>query len=182
METQSVVRFRIPRDVWLGLGGIVFGAAYWLKADGIPISPLDGAVNAAMIPKSLASLLIMFCLIMMVRAIAIEMVFVRAARSANTTTAPVRPKEAGAYYFSLRQHIRAAGVIGIGVAYLMVLPWLGYVLSVILLFLAMSIYMGAKAGLYTVGVAIGLSIIFYALFVVVLAIPLPAGFWPSLMP
>lgn len=182
METQSAVRFRIPRDVWLGLGGIVFAGAYWWNADGIPISPLDGAVNAAMIPKVLAYLLIGFCLIMMVRALAVEALFLQAARAARADVVPERPKEEGAHYFTLRQHFRATGVIAIGIGYLLVLPWLGYVPSVILLFLAMSIYMGAKAGLYTVAVAVVVSAVFYGLFVKILAIPLPAGFWPTLLP
>jgi hypothetical protein len=180
METQSAVRFRIPRDVWLGLGGITFAAAYWWSADRIPISPLDGAVNAAMIPKTLAYLLIGFCVIMMVRALAIEALFLRAAKVARAQTEPERPKEAGTYYFSLQQHLKAIGVIAIGIAYLLVLPWLGYVPSVILLFLAMSIYIGAKANLYSLGVAVVVAVVFYGLFVMLLGIPLPAGFWPSL--
>lgn len=181
METQSAVHFRVPRDVWLGLGGIVFAGAYWWSADGIPISPLDGAVNAAMIPKTLAYLMIGFCAIMMARALAIEVLFLRAARAARTQTVPERPREAGAYYFSLQQHLKAAGVIGIGIAYLLALPWLGYVLSVILLILAMSIYIGAKASLYTAGVAVVIATVFYGLFVQILGIPLPAGFLPSLL-
>ncbi len=181
MAMQSAVHFRIPRDVWLGLGGIVFAGAYWWSADRIPISPLDGAVNAAMIPKTLAYLLIGFCAIMMVRALAIEILFLRAARAANTPAVVERPREAGAYYFSLRQHLKAAGVIAIGIAYLLVLPWLGYVLSVVLLILAMSTYIGAKASLYTAGVAVVVAAVFYGLFVQILGIPLPAGFWPLLL-
>jgi small-conductance mechanosensitive channel len=180
MKTQSAVHFRIPRDVWLGLGGICFAGAYWWSADRIPISPLDGAVNAGMIPKALAYLLIGFCAIMMLRALAVEALFLRAARAARSDTVPERPREAGAHYFSLVQHLKAAGVIVIGIAYLLVLPWLGYVLSVILVIMAMSIYIGAKASLYTAGVALGIAVIFYGLFVQILGIPLPAGFWPSL--
>jgi hypothetical protein len=133
-----------------------------------------------MIPKTLAYLLIGFCVIMMVRALAIEALFLRAAKVARAQTEPERPKEAGTYYFSLQQHLKAIGVIAIGIAYLLVLPWLGYVPSVILLFLAMSIYIGAKANLYSLGVAVVVAVVFYGLFVMLLGIPLPAGFWPSL--
>jgi len=182
METQTDIRFQIPRDVWLGLGGIAFAGAYWWKAARIPISPLDGAVNAAAIPIALAYAMIIFCVIMMVRAIAVEIMFVRAAKAARTGKPAERPKEAGAHYFSGREHLRAAGVIGIGIVYLLILPRLGYIPSIIALFFAMSVYMGAKAGAYTAALAVGIAVFFYILFVQILGIPLPAGFWPTLLP
>lgn len=182
METQTDVRFQIPRDVWLGLGGIAFAGAYWWKAARIPISPLDGAVNAAAIPIALAYAMILFCIIMILRAIAVEWMFVRAAKAARTGTAAQRPKEAGAYYFSSREHLRAAGVIVIGIVYLLLLPRLGYIPSIAALFFAMSVYMGAKVGAYTAALAAGIAVFFYVLFVQILGIPLPSGFWPSLLP
>ncbi len=182
METQSDVRFQIPRDVWLGLGGIVLAGAYWWKAARIPISPLDGAVNAAAIPMALAYAMVLFSTILILRAIAIEMMFVRAAKAARTGKKAARPKEAGAHYFSAREHLRAAGVIGIGIIYLLLLPRLGYVLSITALFFAMSVYMGAKVGAYTAALAVGIAVFFYLLFVQVLGIPLPAGIWVSLLP
>jgi hypothetical protein len=58
---------------------------------------------------------------------------------------------------------------------------LGYILSAALLILTTSIYIGAKANLQTLSVAGVVALIFYALFVLLLDIPLPAGFWPSLL-
>ncbi|MBD3765819.1 MAG: tripartite tricarboxylate transporter TctB family protein, partial [Rhodobacterales bacterium] len=78
------------------------------------------------------------------------------------------------------QHLKAAGVLAIGIGYLLILPWLGYVPSMALLVGATSIYIGARAGAYSVGVAVAVAVAYDLLFVRLLDIPLPAGFWPSL--
>jgi putative tricarboxylic transport membrane protein len=63
---------------------------------------------------------------------------------------------------------------------LLILPYLGYVVSVILLIGSVSVFMGAKADLKTVGVAVGAAVVLYGIFVFVLSIPLPPGFWAQL--
>jgi hypothetical protein len=176
---SSAPRFRIPRDVWIGLLAFAFGAWYWRAAGDIPISPLDGVVNAAALPRMLATAMMIFSVLLILRALLIEAMFLRAARRAAGIT-PERPAIEG-QAFTAHQHLKAAGVIVIGIAYLLILPWLGYVPSVILLMVAMSVFIGARAGLYTVAVATVIAVIFYLLFVRLLDIPLPAGFWPSLL-
>lgn len=160
---------------------MIFAGAYWMGADGIPISPLDGAVNAAAMPKALAAALAGFSLLLIVRSLLVEWMFFRAAKSgdAKGRKAPATAEDDGKG-MTLRQHLRAAGVVLIGVIYLLILPHLGYLLSATLLVFAMSVYLGAKAGLYTAAVAIVLSVVFYLLFVQLLHIPLPVGFWPTL--
>ncbi|PWK53609.1 hypothetical protein [Silicimonas algicola] len=44
-----------------------------------------------------------------------------------------------------------------------------------------SIYIGARAGVYTLGVSAMLAVAYYLLFVRFLDIPLPVGIWPSLI-
>lgn len=176
---SSAPRFRIPRDVWIGLAAFALGAWYWRAAGDIPISPLDGIVNASALPRMLAIAMMLFSVLLVLRALLVEYMFLRAARQRSGAT-PVRPETEGRE-FTTRQHLKAAGVVAIGIAYLLILPWLGYIPSVMLLMLAMSLYIGARAGLYTLGVAIVIAVVFYLLFVRLLGIPLPAGFWPSLL-
>jgi hypothetical protein len=180
MNTPSAVKFRIPRDVWIGLVTLVGAGLYWRAADGIPISPLDGIVNAGALPKALAWALMIFSVLLILRALLTEWMYLRAARKAVSYVAD-RPEEEGAKDFTKAQHLKALGVLGIGVAYLLVLPVLGYILSATLLILTMSLYIGAKLNRHTLVVAPGVALIFYALFVLLLDIPLPAGFWPSLL-
>jgi putative tricarboxylic transport membrane protein len=178
MSNVSSVRFRIHRDVWIGLGTIAFSLLYWLAADDIPISPLDGQVNAAMIPKTLASAMVMFSLLLIGRSLLVEWMFVTAARKA---AGPVdRPVDEEAKIFTKAEHLKAVGVLVIGIAYLLVLPWLGYIVSMALLIFVVSVYIGAKAGWYSAAVGVVLAVCYYLLFVRLLSIPLPAGLWPTL--
>ena len=180
MNNPSEVRFRIPRDVLVGFGTLAFAGLYWLAADGIPISPLDGIVNAGAMPKALAVAMMIFSVLLILRAILTEFMYLKAARRAAGVPAS-RPEDETFNKFSFSQHLKAFGVVVIGIVYLLILPWLGYILSVVLLISVMSIYIGAKAGAYTLGVAVGVATCFYLLFVQLLDIPLPSGFWPSLL-
>ncbi len=179
MSNPSAVSFRIPRDIWIGLVTMAFAGLYWSAADGIPISPLDGIINAGALPKALAVAMMIFSLLLILRALLTEMMYLRAARRAVGSPAD-RPEEEGSKAFSFPQHMKAFGVLVIGVAYLLVLPWLGYIVSATLLIIVMSVYIGAKASAYTLGVAFVTALIFYLLFVQLLDIPLPSGFWPTL--
>lgn len=179
MNTPSAVKFRVPRDIWIGIVTLIFAGMYWQAADGIAISPLDGIVNAGALPKMLALALMLFSILLMLRALLTEVLYLRAARRAAGIVAN-RPEEEAGKQFSNAQHLKAAGVLGIGIVYLLILPYLGYIVSVALLIGVMAVYIGAKPNAYTVSVAVGITIIFYLLFVQFLDIPLPSGFWPSL--
>lgn len=179
MNNPSEVRFKTPRDVWIGLATLVFAGLYWRAADGIPISPLDGIVNAGAMPKALATAMIVMSLLLILRAVLTEVMYVRAARRAAGPPAE-RPEDEEFKKFTVPQHMKAFGVLVIGIAYLLVLPTLGYFVSATLLITVMSVYIGAKAGAYTLAVAVGVALSFYLLFVRLLDIPLPPGFWPML--
>lgn len=178
MTPLSAPRFRIPRDVWIGLLALAFGGWYWRAAGDIPISPLDGIVNAAALPRALAVAMMAFAVILILRALALEALYLRAARRAQGPVAD-RPEEEGRR-FTPMQHLKAVGIVAIGIAYLLILPWLGYVPSVVFLVVATSVYIGARAGAYTLGVGVVLAVLYYLLFVRLLDIPLPAGIWPGL--
>ncbi len=179
MQGQGAIRFQVPKDLWIGLFFLGLALAYRYQAGLIPISPLDGAVNAAAMPKLFAGALAIFSVLLVIRALAVEALFVRAARKAALAKAPKR--ETDGIKFTPREHLRAVGVLLFGLGYLILLPYLGYVLSVILLIAALAVYMGTKPSPKVLGIAALVGVIFYLLFVRLLSIPLPAGFWPGLM-
>ena len=66
---SSAPRFRIPRDVWIGLAALALGAWYWRAAGDIPISPLDGIVNATVLPHMLGIAMMLFSVLLILRAV-----------------------------------------------------------------------------------------------------------------
>jgi hypothetical protein len=71
-------------------------------------------------------------------------------------------------------------MLAIGVAYLVVVPWLGYVLSLAGLIGATASLQGGGLDRRAIAVAIGGAIVCWLLFVVLMRSPQPAGFWLSL--
>jgi putative tricarboxylic transport membrane protein len=173
---------RVPQDVWIGLVMLGAAVAYWYGADGIPISPLDGAVNAAAMPKALAYALGALSLLLIVRALSVEVMAQRAAASAGVDAAPAAPLPTPEQLAKRRHaHLRAAGMLAFGVAYLLVLYLLGYLISAALLIIGVAIYNGAKPDWRLGLTALGLAIGFHVVFVVLLGIPLPPGLLAGLL-
>lgn len=155
----------INRDTWIGLVMLLVAAVYWHEADKIRISPLDGPVGASGLPKSLAYALGVLAVILIIRSLAVTL--------AERRTRP--HAEAEATSIDWQAHRRALGMLAIGVGYLLLVTWLGYIITVAALLLAVSLYIGAALTLRTVLIAVGGGILYYLLFVQFLGIPLPPG-------
>lgn len=169
----------MTRDVWTGLVMLGAAVAYWFGADGIRISALDDLVGASGMPKALAWALGGLAVLLIVRSVLLERRTVRPAEAdiaPEAAPVPVDP-EAG----NVGPHFRAAGMIGIGAAYLLLVPVLGYALGIVGLLLAVALYNGGGLSLKTALVAVLGGVFFYLLFVRFLGIPLPAGVWPGLI-
>ncbi len=175
---------RLSKDFWVGLVMLTGSAIYWMGAGSIPISPLDGEVNAAAMPRFLAAVLALLSVLLMIRALLIppkaspaDSASADAEPSQSETPAELTTPELQASGKSrMHEHMRAAGLIVIGALYLVALPYLGYLLSVALLVGAVSIYMGERPSLKLVFIAIGLAVVYQLFFVQLLHIQLPAGF------
>jgi len=76
---------------------------------------------------------------------------------------------------------RVAGMLAIGIIYLTVVPWLGYLLSLAGLIMATAVYQGSAVNRRVVVVAVCGAAFFWLLFVLLLRIPQPAGWWTSLL-
>lgn len=154
------------RDVWIGLVMLVVSIFYWFEATKIRVSPLDDPVGASGLPKSLAWALGALAILLIIRAISIS-IMTRSAIKDEEEPKPTSER--------IKPHLRAIGMLGIGVGYLLVVNTLGYVISVGLLIFFVSIYIGAPLGPRTFVIAVVGPIGFYLLFVLFLGIPLPGG-------
>jgi len=156
----------ISRDTWIGFVMLIVAGIYWFEAGKIRVSPLDDGIGAAGLPKALAYALGALAVLLILRS-TIGTVVLR------KTSEKAAPKvEAKALW---APHFRAFGMLVIGIAYLLVVSWLGYAISIAALLFCCSLYIGAKLNLRTVLVALIGGIAYHLLFVEFLGIPLPSG-------
>ena len=143
------------RDRALGLAALALSGAYYWMATSLPQSRLADAVGAGGLPRVYAIILAALALILIVRSRG--------------------PWDLG---FGIRDLSRIGGMVAIGAAYVVVVPWLGYLLSIAGLILATTYYQGGTVNRSLVVVALGGGIFFWLLFVVFMGIPQPAGWFP----
>ncbi|WP_230532857.1 tripartite tricarboxylate transporter TctB family protein [Microvirga roseola] len=148
----------------------IFAVVFWFAADAIPKSRLGGTVGADGLPKLLAVILGMLSAGLIAQSLL--------AMRATGPVVAAEPKPRAADQFI---HLRAAGMLALGAAYLLIMPYLGYMLSVGLLLLAVAVYNGKRPSLSLIVFGILGAGFFYLLFVRLLDVPLPAGFWPQLI-
>jgi hypothetical protein len=75
----------------------------------------------------------------------------------------------------LGPHLRAAGVIGLGIVYMLVTPALGYPLAIAALLFAMTVYAGMPMSLRLAGVSAGGGAALWFMFVKALGVAMPVG-------
>ena len=156
----------MTRDTGVALGLLVLAGLYWLGADQIKVSRLEGIVGAQAVPKGLAVSLAVLSVLL----IAQELLRPRPAAG------PTAEAEAG----ESRANLRAAGMLLIGMGYLVVVGTVGYMPAVVGLVLATARFIGRPWSAELVLVAVGGALLYYLLFVRLLGIPLPPGIWPGL--
>lgn len=170
----------MTRDIWTGLVMLATALAYWLAADAIRISPLDGPVGASGLPKTLAYALGALAVLLIIRASLIgRRPSAPAAVEAEAAGAAAPDDMTDGGPTPVARHLKATGMLAIGVGYLLIVPWAGYAISVGLLLLAVGLYVGAAPGPRILAFAALGAGFFYLLFVRFLGIPLPSGAWPS---
>jgi putative tricarboxylic transport membrane protein len=158
----------VRRDSAVAVGLIGCAGLYWLGADQIRVSRLEGIVGAQAVPKGLAVSLAILAALLLAQDLW------RARRAAGAVGV-----EAGEISGS-HAHLRAGGMLLIGVGYLALVGTIGYVPAVALLVVATALYLGQSWSIKLGFLAIGLGFLYYVIFVRLLGIPLPAGIWPGL--
>lgn len=163
----------MTRDTGVGLGLIALGGLYWLGAEQIRVSRLEGIVGAQAVPKSLAASLLILAVLLIVQDLWRAR---RPARSEEAAAGGTVLEEAPA---SAHGHLRALGMLLIGMAYLAVVGAVGYVPAIALLLLATALYMGRRWCIALIALSVAGAMFYYLMFVRLLGIPLPAGIWPG---
>jgi putative tricarboxylic transport membrane protein len=159
----------VSRDLVFGAACLALAAGYYLMATAIPESALSDAVGPQGLPKTYAVLLGALSLML----IAKSSPWKRRHREQNYRNAPAVPSPPSPLP-------RVAGMLVIGILYLVVVPVLGYVLSLAGLLATTTYYQGGGLNARVLVVALSGALFFWVLFVAVLGIPHPPGIWPSL--
>jgi putative tricarboxylic transport membrane protein len=152
------------RDLLFGIATLVVAAVYYGLAIGIPQSDLADPVGPQGLPRIYALLLAALSLILIARSLRSEKTKPR-----NTTPDPGS------------RIPRVIGMLLIGVAYIVVLPWLGYLLSVAALITATIYFQGGSINGRSILVALSGAVCLWLLFIWLLRIQYPAGLWPSVI-
>jgi hypothetical protein len=156
------------RDLVFGSATLVLAALYYALTITIPRSDLADPVGPQGLPKTYAVVLAVLSIVLIARSIK---------RPANPE--PTNPESPIPNPQSPIP--RVIGMLLIGVAYIVVLPWLGYLLSVAALIAATTYFQGGSINGRSILVAIAGALCFWVLFIWLLRIQYPAGLWPSVI-
>jgi hypothetical protein len=163
----------MTRDLVSGGILLVFSVVYYLMAAAIPPSLLADTVGPGGMPKSYGIALGILSILLIAQAL-------YARRRAAIAGRPMR-RDPGKTKEEIHSALRAAGMLAIGVVYVIVLPYLGYIVSLALLIGATAWYQErARMRWLWVSAVVG-AVLFYVIFVLVLQIAEPAGIWPSFL-
>jgi hypothetical protein len=160
----------MDRDFVFGSATLATSVAYYWMASTIPSSQLSDAVGPQGLPKTYAVLLGGLSLVLIGRSRAKR----RRAAQSEENPAPTARRQGRSLW-------RVAGMLAIGAAYIALAPVLGYVVAIAGLILATTYYQGGSINRQVALVAVGGAIFFWLLFVVIMGIPQPAGWWSSLL-
>jgi hypothetical protein len=167
-----ISRRDVNKDL-IGAGvGLILSAAYLWGALQIPKSSLIGkGVGADALPFGLAACLAGLSTILLLRSL-----WARSKLPMHRASEADLERKAKEWY----RHKRAGGMFLLGLGYLLILDWVGYIPSIFLLVAATAVYSGRPLALRTFGFAAIVTTAFYLLFDFVLKIPMPMGIWPDI--
>lgn len=163
------------RDLLFGTATLVVAVVYYGLAAAIPASDLSDPIGPQGLPKIYAVLLAGLALILIARSLPRVHSNPEPPNPDPRTLEPPKPEPQGS------PAARVAGMLLIGIAYIIVLPWLGYLVSIAAL-LTFTIYLqGGPINRRTILVSLSGAAVFWLLFIWLLGIQYPAGIWPSVI-
>jgi hypothetical protein len=145
----------VTRDRVLGLILLLVDGLYYLSARALPASDLSDAVGPAGLPKAYAAALAVLALALVVRG--------RGVVDGPT----VSPRVLG----------RISGLLAIGIAYVVLVPWAGYPLTLTGLIIGTAFYQGGRLDGRVVTVGVLGAAVLWLVFVQVLGVAQPVGAW-----
>ena len=158
------------RDLVFGTATLAVAAVYYSLTSAIPQSQLADPIGPQGLPTTYAIVLAVLSIVLIARSL----------RTANREPENHEPSNHEPAH-RRRGMVRVSGMLLIGVAYIFVLPYLGYLLSVATLIAATTYFQGGKVNGRTLVVALSGAALFWVLFIWLLRIQYPAGLWPSLI-
>lgn len=157
------------RDLVFGLATLAIAVVYYALASTIPPSELADPIGPQGLPRMYSFALAALSILLIVRSL-------RTGANREPRTAEPRTAEP-----SNQRSFRVAGMLLLGIAYIVVLPYLGYLVSVAMLIAGTTYLQGGALNGRTVLVALSGAALFWAVFIWLLRIQYPAGLWPSLL-
>jgi hypothetical protein len=148
----------MPRDLALGLATLLLSIVYYAMTAGIPGSQLSDSIGPQGLPRAYAFALAALSLVLIVRSLR------------SNARLDVDP----AIW-------RVAGMLSIGVVYVLAVERLGYFLSIAGLIAATTYYQGGTLGRQVAIVAVVGAAVCWLLFVRLMGVPQPPGWWPALL-
>jgi hypothetical protein len=161
------------KDLLGGFGLLVVAGAYYLGIGSIADSTLSDEVGAAGLPRMLALFLAVIAVAIMARAVLAGRA-VAAANSVPTADADEEDDDEASATLP-----RAIGLLLFGAAYVAILPFAGYLLSITLLIAGIALYEGAARSWKMPVIALGGAVFYWAVFVKLLGVHQPAGLFFS---
>jgi len=165
----------VGSDLGLGVVMVAIAGTYYLLGTNIPQSALDDAVGPRGLPRAYAIVLAALAILTIARAL------LSRARRTDAPAAQQKPDTRARSW-------RFIGLAMIGIAYLAVVPWLGYLVSIALLIAGTAWYQGGSltgapdkrrpSGILLV--AASGAVVLWLLFVALLGIPQPSGVWSQI--
>jgi len=159
----------MKRDLVCGMLMLVLAILYYVMAAAIPRSSLADAVGPQGLPIAYAYAL---------GVLSVLLILTSFRGRAVVSTIAAAKRTAGS---DRHAALRAAGILLIGVCYVILLPWLGYIVALALLIAATAWYLEQGYRKWMLPVAAVGAVAFWIIFVEILEIPQPAGLWPSLI-
>jgi hypothetical protein len=153
------------RDLAFGGAALAISILYYWMATLVPVSQLADAIGPQGLPKVYALILAALSLILLVR------------KSRDPGSGIRDPKGSGKPPDPRSPLFRAAGMLVIGIVYILLAPWLGYLLSISGLIFATTYYQGGTVGRQAALVALCGGVFFWVLFVAFMGIAQPPGFF-----
>jgi hypothetical protein len=153
-----------------GTVGLCFSLVYIRFASGIEDSLLADEVGASGVPISIGWLL----------ALASALLLVKAFKQKQVPPLSAKPVEAADADTPKNPHRLASGLLLILAAYLILLPWLGYVLAIGLLSSTVAWFAGGRESKVLLGFVLLTGPLLWFLFDYALKVKMPTGIWATL--
>lgn len=153
----------ITRNLAGGLVAMLIGGVYLYFAYGIQPSALADTMGAGGVPRVYGWLMVLLSVILCAQSI---FAYLRS---------PEKTSISSEWLGQGLKTLKAAGLVCFGIAYLLIVNTLGYLLSIALLLIGVALYRGAPMGVRLIVTGMGGAIVLWIIFVVVLGVRMPSG-------